>query len=224
MKNFIKRHQSKAVTWLPVVAMVGIICLAFAFRDYFSLELLLSRSPKEPALAFLFLLALFGLKSFSVVFPLFVLYALGGLLFSWSWGMLANLAGVVVCLTLPYVLGRLCGGQLIADLMKKYPKMEKIEEFQEQNAWFLSFFLRILGFLPGDVVSMYLGACHIPYVSYLVGGCLGMAPGIVVGTILGETVTDPTSPVFWGSLLGMGALSIASLLGYVLYQKKKKRQ
>ena len=39
------------------------------------------------------------------------------------------------------------------------------------------FFMRTLNFLPGDAVSLFLGAVKIPFEVYMLGGMLGTFPG-----------------------------------------------
>lgn len=51
--------------------------------------------------------------------------------------------------------------------------------------------------MPGDAVSLYLGATQIPFPYYLTGGVLGTALGVVLSTILGSNITEPGSPAFW---------------------------
>ena len=80
-------------------------------------------------------------------------------------------------------------------LQKKYfrniRKAKKLSEYQKQNTFFTCFITRIVGFLPGDIVSLYFGACDVNYLIYLVAGISGSLLSIVTTTLLGEKLNNP---------------------------------
>lgn len=206
--------------WLPLAAVCLIVIAAIYYRKYFSLDTLLSVMPSELFAAGAVLMGLFALKSLSIVFPILVIYALSGILFPPFWAIAVNYLGTALALSLPYGLGRLAGVQLVEQIFAKYPKASHLRDFQQNNAWFFSCILRMLGFLPGDVVSMYFGASKLPYLPSLLGGLLGMSPALLAGTFLGDSIQDLSSPLFWISLGAMIVLSITSIL---LYRRHLKR-
>lgn len=216
----LKNSGRLLLQWLPLIAVGVIAAIAFHYRRYFSLDILLSVMPPQPLAAAAALMGLFALKSLSIVFPILVIYALSGLLFPPVFAILVNLAGTAAALTLPYGLGRLAGTELVEHIFQKYPKAHSLRDFQQHNAWFFSCILRLLGFLPGDVVSMYLGASKQPFWPSLLGGILGMIPAMLAGTFLGDSLGNMSSPLFWVSLGGMVFLSVVSIL---LYRRHMKR-
>ncbi len=218
-----KRMAALLLRWLPAAAVAAIVLLALRWRDCFSLETLLALAPEEALPAALFLLLLFALKSLSIVFPILVLYALSGLLFPIVPAILLNLAGTAAALLLPYGLGRLAGTELAEGIFRRWPKARRLRDFQWGSPWFFSFFLRMLGFLPGDVVSMYLGASRLPWRPCLFGGLAGMFPALLAGTLLGDSLADPSSPLFWVGAGGMAALSVLSMLLYRRWVRKTAR-
>ena len=153
-----------------------------------------------------------------------VLTITGGFLFPPAAAILVNSLGVLIALALPYWVGRVSGADLAEKLVKKYPKLAEVVSFQQGNALFLSFFLRVISCLPGDAVSMYLGAGKLPFPKYLLGSFLGTFPDIIAATLIGNSITDPSSPAFWASVLLTIAISAASFLLYFFWRKKKKRQ
>lgn len=206
--------------WLPLAAICLIVIAAIHYREYFSLDILLSVMPSERLAAIAVLMGLFALKSLSIVFPILVIYALSGVLFPPFLAILINLLGTALVLSLPYGLGRLAGTQLVAQIFEKYPKAAHLRDFQQDNAWFFACILRMLGFLPGDVVSMYFGASKLPFFPSLLGGMAGMFPALLAGTFLGDSIRDLSSPLFWISLGAMILLSVVSIL---LYRRHLKR-
>ena len=92
--------------------------------------------------------------------------------------------------------------------------MRALLDLQRENDFFFSFFVRVIGFLPCDVVSLYLGSAGLPFGPYLAGGLLGMLPGIFTVTLMGASIQDPSSPQFLISaavtlLLSLGSMIVA---------------
>ncbi len=81
-----------------------------------------------------------------------------------------------------------------------------------------AFFLRIVYILPLDVVNMYLGATRMPYPKYLAASLFGVLPSTIAATLLGVSITDPTSSIFWISIGMTIGFSVVSLLIYKLWE------
>ena len=164
------------------------------------MELILDFTPKQPLLAAALMLLLYALKSVTVVFPISALQIAVGHLFEPLPAFLLNLLGLGITLTIPYCLGKSMVATFIERKIQKYPWVQMIAEKQKQSPLFLSFFLRAIACLPGDLVSMYLGACRIPYSAFLMGGLLGSGLHLIAFTVLGDSISNPDSPQFWISL------------------------
>ena len=78
---------------------------------------------------------------------------------------------------------------------------EQVAKYQETNTFFACFITRIVGFLPGDIVSIYFGACGTAYGIYLAAGITGSLLSIITTTLLGEKISDPFSVEFMIVLL-----------------------
>ncbi len=210
--------------WIPAVTILAFVLIGIRFRKDFSLEHLLSITPDEKITATLFLLLLFILKALSIVFPILVIYALSGIIFSPPVALLVNLIGTCLVILVPYLLGRLSGSTLIQNISQKYPRAQRLHDFQRENVWFFSFFLRVIGLLPGDIISMYQGAGKFPLLPCLVGGIGGMLPAMLASTFLGENITHPGSPQFLLSVSAIVCLSVSSILFYRWWKRSTKKK
>ena len=167
-------------------------------------------------------LLLFALKSLTVVFPLSILYLASGILFQPVIAVLISTAGLAITITIPYLIGRYSGKQIVQKICQKYPKAEMVAKYQRTNTFFACFITRIVGFLPGDIVSIYFGACDTVYLIYLVAGVSGSLLSIITTTLLGEKISDPFSVEFMIVLLCRILVSVgAVVINYQLNQKKK---
>lgn len=205
--------------WIPILCVACLLGILLA-SPAVSVQTLLDYSPENPVLAAILLLVLYLLKSATLFFPLIILEISAGYLFPHRIALAVNLAGLLIILTVPYLMGRARGINRIQQLIQKYPRFRNILDKQEENSRFLCFFLRIISCLPGDVVTMYFGAVGMPFTQNLGFGLLGLLPGMVLATLMGSSIQDPSSPVFWLSALFMGVLAALSLLFYYLYQRK----
>lgn len=200
---------------LPLIICIIFIVLFLASGNEITVQTVLRYTPDSPFAAAITILLLYALKSVSFVFPIAVLQIAVGHLFQTPAALLINFSGRAITLSIPYWIGRFSGSGLINSLQGKYPKIKEILDRQERNPVFTSFLLRTFCFLPGDAVSLYLGAVRIPFPCYLTGGILGTALGVVLATILGSSITEPGSPAFWLSASLMAFIAIISVIFYL---------
>ena len=206
----------------PLVLCAVLLLWFLIAGDGVSVETILSYTPKNPALAACLLLALYGVKSLSIFFPILLLQVAVGHLFPTGVALVVNLLGLVVDLSIPFWIGHASGVGLIQKLTQRFPTMEKVLGIQQNNMFFLSFFLRVINCLPGDVISMYLGATGTAYPIFLAGQMLGSLPSTICATVLSSSISDPRSSKFIFTLLLTVLISLSSSVIYYLYKKKTK--
>lgn len=216
-----KLHDMHPLRLLPLALCVAMVVFCL-IRGGFSVEDILGYAPKNIWLAAGFLLLLYAAKSLSIAFPIMVLQVAAGHLFDPAAALALNILGLAIDLSIPYGIGRFSGSGLTARLLARYPKMDSLMKSQEGHYLFLSFFLRVIYLLPGDVVSMYFGSIKAPYPTTLLGGLLGGLPSLLAATLLGASVSLVGSPAFWIALGITAGVSALSLLGYLLWQRAQK--
>ena len=177
---------------------------------------LLRWQPENLYLAAVALLLAYVLKSMLVFVPLMLPQILIGHLYPRAAAFALNLLGLVVVMAVPYAIGRKLGSGKMERLMERYPKLSGIRKFQQENEMALCFMLRFCAVPPADIVTMYLGASGVGFGANVLGGVLGSLPSMVLTTVLGETIRDPSSPMFWKALaLNIGWI-VLSALGFWL--------
>ena len=98
------------------------------------------------------------------------------------------------CAAAPYLVGRCSAADTLARLREKYPKLSALEGLRRENHFLFAVLARSVGVLPGDVVSLYFGAARLPFLPYLAGSLLGLAPTMAAVSIMGSS--SPFSPAF----------------------------
>ncbi len=236
--------KRRFVKYAPLIIYLIIIIYALLNFRSFSVDALLSRSPKSTPRAAVFVLLLFMAKSLTVVFPIVVLHILSGFLFPPAAALLINCLGTALCYTVPYIIGRISGTDAVHFVEAKIARREKrktadgkkkrgiftgadiAELFSEQRShrFFLSFFLRVISCLPCDLISLYLGALEFPYLSYVSASVLGTLPGIIPATFVGKNIMDPASPAFISAFMLTVFCSLLSIAIFWIYTKRRKQQ
>lgn len=183
------------------------------------MEQLLSWKPENPYLGALILLCFFAVKSTLVFVPIMIPQILAGHLYPRDIAILINLLGLAVVSAIPYWIGRKLGAAKAEQLLRKYPRIRSILSAQEDNQMAVSFMLRACAVPPADIVTMYLGATGMPFLTNLIGGVLGCFPSMLLTTFLGENIQNPNTPDFWQALALNIAWLVLSGLGFWLFKR-----
>lgn len=207
---------------LPIVAMFGIALAIILTNKDISVSKLISYTPENKLMAALFLIALYTVKSFTLILPIDVLSTVGGIMFSGFWGSVINIAGVAISISVAYWTGRFSGAELSERLSEKYPKIKKLKNAKKNNEFFFSFIVRALGILPCDIVGMYMGSLKLDFKKYLLGGLLGFSPSIILVTLFGAYLDSPKSPFLYIILAFNLIFSGISATLYKFIRKRKK--
>lgn len=219
--------KRKYIKVVPIVAIgiiaVILIILIKCSKQPLSVDTILKYTPENIYLAIGVLFLFFALKSLTIVLPLTALYLASGVLFSPMMALFISVCGLSITITIPYLIGRFSGKDVMREIQKKYPKTEQIMQYQNENTFFACFITRIVGVLPGDIVSLYFGACDTKYSIYLIAGIAGSLLSIVTTTILGEKISQPFSTGFFVVLLCRILVSASSIfINYRINKRKKE--
>ena len=202
----------------------ALIVVCIVNRDKITAEGIVGLVPQNSWLSAIILLMLFAAKSVSVVIYSGILYAASGILFSLPIAIIINIIGTVIMTTIPFYIGKKAGSRLLGELVKKNSKLELLRDTQNKNEFFVSFFLRMVGLLPADLVAMYLGANGMRYKPYFFGTVIGLLPAIICFSVMGMSIDDIGSPQFLISLIVEVGLMLLSLLIYFIWKLKSKRK
>ena len=182
-------------------------------------EQILNWQPENLILAAVALLCFFAVKSATVFIPIMLPQILSGHIYGRETAIFVNLLGLIVVMSVPYLIGKYLGSARIEKLMEKYPKVKALLKVQDENEMAFCFMLRACCVPPVDIVTMYLGASSVTFSTNVIGGVLGSFPGMVLTTFLGANIRNPESPAFWKALALNVAWVILSGLGFWLLRK-----
>lgn len=211
---------------IVIVCLWAAVLIVLLFhRDRFSVDEVLRYTPKNPVLAAVMMLLLFALKSVSIVIHCGILYAANGILFPIPAAVVLNILGTAVMVSVPYFIGRHSGGELSEKILSRFPKATRIKDFRDRNDFMFTLIVRMVGFVPCDVVSLYFGACRTNYPKYLLACILGMLPPIITMPIIGTNVSNVGSPPFILSVCAnLTCMALSLIVGAALRAKQKNKQ
>ena len=206
-----------AAIWLCII----LLC-AVNLRD-FSVEDVLSFTPESLFAAAFIMLGLFALKSLSIFIYSGILFTVNGIIFPLALAILMDALGIAVMSSIPYFLGRRLGGRAAEAIKEKYPNFREFDQFGHDNEFVFVAILRLIHFLPSDILSVYLGANRFTYLSYLASSVLFIMPSALMYSISGTSVTEPGSPMFIVSVVGQIVIILFSFVAAAWLKRKKDR-
>ncbi len=195
---------------LPLCLMLAALGVGLHYLPEFTTQELVEIAPSNLIIAILVILAAYAIKSLAMVFPILAIYIASGLLFPAPLAIAVNIAGALLNAAIPYFIGRYSCSVTVEKLIVKHPKLKKADIWTKKNSVLSVYILRIVGFLPGDVVSLFCGASNVRPLPYFLGSLLGKLPVLILATIMGTQAENMLSLKFLIPFIGLVALSLCS--------------
>lgn len=161
------------------------------------------------------------IKSFALVFPPAVIFAVSGILFDNLWVAIAvNFIGVALSMILPYYLGRFAGKDALDLLKSRFPKIKKLDDFAGENEFMVVYVVKAAGVLPSDLLNVIYGAMNVNFSKYFIASNLGMLPFNILFTLLANK-GDLSNPY---SLLYVLPIPVFVVIMSVVVKKMTKKK
>ena len=180
----------KILQAVSVLFMLGMVATMLILMNKFDINIenaaYLSSYIKGGTLTVaLIIIAFTVIKSFALVFPPAVIFAVSGLLFDNLWvAIFVNFIGVALSVILPYYLGKFTGKDMLDMLKEKFPKIKKLDDFAGKNEFMVVYVVKAAGVIPSDLMSVIYGAMNVNFLKFFIASNLGMLPFNVLFTLL----------------------------------------
>ena len=126
-----------------VVIWISVITAFVIHQDDISVSGILRFTPANPLSAAFIMLALYVLKSLSIVIFIGLLYIASGIAFSLPAAVTVNLLGIAVAVSIPYYIGKKIGKDAVNTIVTKHPKAEYVRKLRSGNDFFFSFIINV---------------------------------------------------------------------------------
>lgn len=156
----------------------------------------------------LVIIAFTAIKSFTLVFPLAVIFAVSGILFEdIFWAIAVNFVAIALSFVVQYYFGKFAGKDLVDTLKARFPKIKKIDDFAGKNEFMLVYVIKASGIGPSDLLSVVFGAMNVNFWKYFIASNLAMLPFNVFFTLVAHKgdITNPKNLVY---LVPIAAFSV----------------
>jgi uncharacterized membrane protein YdjX (TVP38/TMEM64 family) len=134
-----------------------------------------------------FLVVALFLAGGAVAFPVTVLIAATAATFGPWLGFVYSVLGVLASAVAMYVLGAILGPGIIQSLVGE--KWKKIRNGIANRGVLAIAAVRLVPLAPFTIVNIAAGACAIGVIDYVAGTLIGMLPGMMVISLLGDQLT-----------------------------------
>lgn len=221
MKPKTKNRWMLALRLLPMFLMI--LGMYYYNKQYglFKVENIFDFTPTNLWIAALFFLVMYAMKPITLIIPLWALQVSCAMFFSPTEALIINTVGVALSLVIAYFLGFYLGKNRVQDMYEKLKKKKSMDDLTEDSQFFYVFIIRIIGIISMDVTGMVMGSMKINFIKYFIASMLGLMPAVVIGTFIGTSLSDPTSPSFIVSLILKGMLVVLSIWFYRKRYKNK---
>lgn len=218
-KNFdkiMKVLQAVSIVFMAVM-LVAMLILVKKFNISIENAYELSAYIKGGTLTVaLIIIAFTAIKSFTLVFPLAVIFAVSGLLFENVYlAIVVNFIAIALSFILQYYFGKFAGKDILDTLKARFPKVKKIDDFAGKNEFMVVYVIKASGVGPSDLLSIIFGAMNVNFWKFFSASNLAMLPFNMFFTLLAHK-GDLTNP---NNLLYLVPIAAFSVLMSFVFKK-----
>ena len=190
-----KNNSEKLVKVLQLLSgafMVSMLAVMLILMKKFNINIEnaaeLSKYINGGTLTVSFIIIVFTVvKSFALVFPPAIIFAISGILFDNVYLAIAvNFIGVALSVIPTYYLGKFTGKSMLDTLKERFPKIRKLDDFAGKNEFMVVYVVKAAGVVPSDLMNVIYGAMNVNFLKFFLASNLGMLPFNILFTLLGN--------------------------------------
>jgi len=159
-----------------------------------------------------------------VAFPVNVLILATAAVFGPWLGFAYSALGVFTSAFLVYFVGAWLGKATVERLLG--PKLRRALDGARKRGLFVVVAFRVVPVAPGTVVNLALGASGIRFADFAIGSVVGMTPGLLLVSIMGDRlvalITDPTVGEVGVLVLCVAAYLALAFVAQVLLSRHRR--
>lgn len=165
-------------------------------------------------------------KSVLFIIPAMLIYVSIGMAFPTPTACLISLVGIILEITVTYLLGVFLGGPYVNRLLSKTKPGKKILDMKLNENFPTLLVIRALPVFPIDFVSLFWGASRCRFPRYFIASLLGIMPRVVLFTIVGDGIYEifPMHRIVELIIIAIPVGCIIYLIKHFVRQKKQKKE
>jgi len=155
-----------------------------------------------------------------VSFPVVVLIPATALVFGTLPGVCVSLLGLLANASALYLIGSMLGQEAVRQLAGK--RVHRVREKLSRHGFLTVITLRFLPVAPFSVINLMSGALHIKYTDYAAGTLIGLFPGVVIMSVVGDRMRHASLGSAEENVLLLIGAVVLLLAGYVWYRLRTR--
>ena len=187
-------EKTKSTLKALIRVAVAMIIFVLAVINYDKLKNIDVRALVEGSssvlIAVLTIWGVYFTKSILFIIPASLIYISTGMAFPPVTASLISLAGIIIEVTVTYLLGLFLGGEYVNKQLEKTKAGKKILDMKLNDSFLALLPIRALPVFPIDFVSLFWGASKCGFFRYFFASVIGIMPRVVLFTILGDGIYD----------------------------------
>ena len=133
MPEDLRKKLIAIIKLVPLMVCGVLLVVCVVNRDKVTVDAILNHAPENLGMRSLVIIALYAVKSITVVFPMLIINVAAGIVLPSPLALIINTVGVAVMSAIPYFIGRLSGVEIYEKFSKKYPKAREILDSRQNN-------------------------------------------------------------------------------------------
>ena len=187
-------EKTKSTVKALIRVAVAMIIFVLAVINYDKLKNIDVRALVEGSSSVLIaILTIWGVyltKSILFIIPASLIYISTGMAFPPLTASLISLVGIIIEVTVTYLLGLFLGGEYVNKQLEKTKAGKKILDMKLNDSFLALLPIRALPVFPIDFVSLFWGASKCRFHIYFLASVIGIMPRVILFTILGDGIYD----------------------------------
>ncbi|MZQ75282.1 MAG: TVP38/TMEM64 family protein [Peptoclostridium sp.] len=151
---------------------------------------------------------------FSVIPSGAIIAIAGGMAFGMGLGTLYTMLGALIGATTAFYISRLLGRDFVMKLTRG--RLRSFDDGVEKHGFKLILVMRLIPIIPFNLISFGAGLTKMNFRDYIMATVLGIVPGVIVFTNLGDKAMDVKSPQF---IMAVGILLLLLVASYFFKRK-----
>lgn len=221
-KSFVKKELVPLLLRLALlVAIFAAVALNYDKLVNLDVRAIVDAAPNKIGAAAI-AVSIFGLKGFTFIIPAMLIYVSVGMAFDTGTALLISLVGIALEVTVTYWLGRVLGGDYVTKLLGKVKGGDKVLGMKDKSKFSTVFVARLIA-LPIDFSSLLFGSMKLPFFRYLILSVVGIAPRVILFTLLGEGANRflPKDLLLKAVLIALPLVAIIFVVRWLIKHKSK---
>ncbi len=169
------------------------------------------------------IVGIYALKGLVFVIPASLVYISVGMAFSPLKACIINMLGIAVEITVSYLFGLFVGGDYVEGLLQKNKGGRKLLSLKEQKKQSSVIAVRFLPVFPIDFTSLFFGSMKMSFPKYFLFSLIGLAPRVLLFTVLGDKVYDliPMKFIVTAIIVLVAVAAVAIPVKWIVSKRKK---